>query len=61
MDDLGRLVGNGIASLVGSAVDAIRAAIGGIGAALGSAVPAGALPIVAVVVALLVGLFLLRR
>lgn len=50
MDDLGRLVGNGITSLVSSAFDAIGAGLRGIVSSLNAAIPFGLLPVVVFVV-----------
>jgi len=61
MDGLARSVGDGIAGLVAGAVDAIGAALGGIIAALSSAVPAGALPVIGVIAVVLIGVALVRR
>ena len=49
MDGLGRLVGDGISSLVSTAVAAIGGALVGIVGALGSVIPSGLLPVVAVI------------
>jgi hypothetical protein len=46
MDDLGRLVGDGITSLVSTAFDVIGGALRGIVATLDAAIPFGLLPVV---------------
>ncbi len=61
MDDLVRSVGNGIAGLVGGAVDAIGAALAGIGDALSRALPAGTLPVLALLGAVLLLWLVLKR
>jgi hypothetical protein len=61
MDDLGRLVGNGITSLVSVALDAIGAGLGGIVGALNAAIPFGLVPVVAFVGLLGTGWFLAKR
>jgi len=48
MDGLGRSVGEGITGLVGGALDGIGAALSGMINALGTALPAGALPVIAI-------------
>jgi hypothetical protein len=54
-------VGDGIAGLVGGAIDAIGAALSGIWSALTSVVPAGVVPVVGVFVLVLVIVAILRR
>lgn len=48
MDGLLRSVGDGITGLVGGAIDAIGAALAGIGNSMGAALPPFALPVIAV-------------
>jgi Flp pilus assembly pilin Flp len=52
MDDLGRLVGNGITSLVSTAFEAMGAAVRGVVGSLNAAIPFGLLPVVVFVVLL---------
>ena len=48
MDGLGRAVGDGISGLVSGAIAGITAAISGVIDSLGAALPAGALPVIAI-------------
>ena len=61
MDGLGRAVGHGISGLVGGALNSIGAALSGIVNALAAALPAGALPVLGVLVVLAVGWLILKR
>ena len=61
MDGLGRAVGDGISGLVGGALNSIGAAVSGIVSALAAALPAGALPVLGVLLVLVVGWLLARR
>ena len=61
MDGLGRSVGNGISGLVGGAIDAIGAALSGMVHALGTALPAGALPVLGIAGAVLLLWLVLKR
>ncbi|MCJ7709533.1 MAG: hypothetical protein MUQ32_01755 [Chloroflexi bacterium] len=61
MDGLGRSVGDGITGLVGGALEAIGAAISGIIDALGTALPAGALPVIGIAAVVLVIWRVLKR
>jgi len=61
MDGLGRSVGDGIGGLVGGALDAIAAALSGTVDALGTALPAGALPVLGIAAVLLVLWLVLKR
>jgi hypothetical protein len=61
MDGLGRSVGGGIAGLVGGAIGAISTAVAGVGHALGTALPAGGLPVIGVALVLLVLWLVFRR
>lgn len=54
MDGLTRAIGDGITGLVGGAFGFIESAFSGMVAALGAALPAGALPVMVVGVVLLV-------
>lgn len=61
MDGLARAIGDGISGLVGGALTSIGAALAGIVRALETALPAGALPVLAILAALVVGWRLVRR
>ena len=61
MDGLLRSVGDGLTGLVGGAVDAIGSAIAGIGDALDTALPAGALPVIGIAGALVLLWLVLKR
>lgn len=61
MDGLGRAVGDGISGLIGGALSSIGAAVNGIVSALSTALPAGALPVLAVLLVLVVGWLIIRR
>jgi hypothetical protein len=61
MDGLGSAIGNGISGLVGGAVAAIGNAIAGVVGALGAALPAGALPLIGIVLVIVVGWVLVKR
>jgi hypothetical protein len=61
MDGLGRAIGDGIGGLVGGAMDAVGAAVSGAIGALGAALPAGALPVVGIVAALLLLWLVFKR
>jgi hypothetical protein len=52
MDGLGRTIGDGIGGLFSGAIAAFGNAVSGVGSALSTALPAGALPVLAVVVGL---------
>ena len=61
MDGLVRTIGDGITGLVGGALGAIWSALAGMGAALAAALPAGAVPVVGIGVALLILWLVLKR
>jgi hypothetical protein len=61
MDGLSRSIGDGISGLVGGAIHAIGAALDGMVSALGSALPAGALPVIGIATALLLAWAVLKR
>lgn len=61
MDGLLRSVGDGITGLIAGALAAIGAAVEGIGASLSAALPAGALPVLGIGLALLVLWLILKR
>jgi hypothetical protein len=54
MDGLTRTIGDGITGLVGGALGFIESALAGMVAALGSALPAGALPVIVGAIVLIV-------
>jgi hypothetical protein len=61
MDGLLRSIGDGLTGMIGGALAAIESALVGMGNALASALPDGALPVLGVGLLLLVGAWLLRR
>ena len=61
MDGLGRAVGDGIGGFFGNALDAVGAAASGVMNALGTALPAGALPVIGIAGALLLLWLVLKR
>ena len=61
MDGLLRSVGDGLTGLVGGAVEAIESAMAGVGDALGTALPAGLLPVLGVAGALVLLWLVLKR
>jgi len=61
MDGLSRSVGDGISGLIGNAIAGIGAAWDGALASLGAVVPPGAMPVLGVAAALVVGWLVLRR
>ena len=61
MDGLLQSIGDGLTGMIGGALAAIESALVGMGNALASALPAGALPVLGVGLLLLVGIWLLRR
>ena len=61
MDGLSRSVGDGITGLVGGALEAIGSAVSGVVDALGTALPAGALPVIGIAAVVLVIWLVLKR
>lgn len=61
MDGLGRAVGDGISGLVGGALNGIGAALSGILNALSAVLPAGAVPVLGILLVIVVGWLILRR
>jgi hypothetical protein len=61
MDGLGRAVGDGIGGFFGNALHAVGVALSGTVDALSTALPAGALPVIAIAGALLLLWLILKR
>lgn len=61
MDGLSRAVGDGISGLVGGSLQAIGAALDGMVSALATALPAGALPVIGIAIALLLAWVVFKR
>jgi hypothetical protein len=61
MDGFARAIGDGISGLVGGALGSIGEALGGMVDALRAALPAGALPVIVVALALLLLWVVLKR
>lgn len=61
MDGLLRSIGDGLTGMIGGALAAIESALTGMGNALASALPDGALPVLGVGLLVLIGIWLLKR
>jgi len=61
MDGLARSIGDGITGLVGGALAAIGQALEGIGDALSTALPAGALPVLGIALVVVILWRIIRR